>query len=201
MANTPVTEQAMSRMGGVFGPRRLILTGPESTGKSTLAVRLAAHFRVPLVPEFARAYIQDKLLRCGRNCALEDVPMIAWGQQAAEERALAQAQGGFVICDTDVLTIRIWSECFFDAVPPELDPLLERLKPRLKQDLYLLTDIDVPWVADGIRDRPGDRAGQMALFQMRLAEMGCQTILISGGWEERLERAIAAIGDWLADSA
>ncbi|QIK37810.1 AAA family ATPase [Caldichromatium japonicum] len=189
-----------SRMG-VFKPRRLVLTGPESTGKSTLAVRLAAHFRVPLVPEFARAYIQDKLLRCGRNCALEDVPAIAWGQRAAEDKALAQSPEGLIICDTDLLTIRIWSECFFGRVPTEIEPLLEQLRSRLPQDLYLLTDIDVPWIADGIRDRPGDRAGQMALFQTRLAEMGSQAILIAGGWEERLERAIAAIGHWLADSA
>ncbi len=182
-------------------PRRLVLTGPESTGKSTLAAQLAGHFQAPLVPEFARAYLQDKLLRCGRHCALEDVPPIAWGQQAAEEKALAQAHGGFIICDTDILTICIWSECFFAAVPHELDLLLGDLRPRLSQDLYLLTDIDVPWIADGIRDRPGDRAGQMALFQRRLAEMGCRVALISGGWGERLNQAIAVAERWLREPA
>ncbi|MCK7575180.1 MAG: ATP-binding protein [Chromatiales bacterium] len=111
--------------------RRVVFTGPESSGKSTLAEQLAAHFAVPLVPEFARAWILGKLARTGGNCVLEDVLAIAYGQQAAEDQAAAGLAGdGFLICDTDVLTIRIWSECFFGAVPSELDAMLAELSSK-----------------------------------------------------------------------
>lgn len=178
---------------------RVIFTGPESSGKSTLAEQLAAHFSVPLVPEFARAWILEKLARTGGNCVLEDVLVIAYGQQAAEDQAAAGlAEDGFLICDTDVLTIRIWSECFFGAVPSELDAMLTECRPRRRRDLYLLTDIDVPWVADGVRDRSGDRCGQMALFRARLAEAGYRVVLVSGDRETRRRRAIDAIERWRA---
>lgn len=177
--------------------RRVVFTGPESSGKSTLAERVAAHFAVPLVPEFARAWILEKLARTGGNCALEDVLAIAYGQQAAEDQAAAGLAGdGFLVCDTDVLTIRIWSECFFGGVPSELDVMLAERRPRRRQDLYLLTDIDVPWVADGVRDRSGDRCGQMALFRARLAEAGCRTVLVSGDWEARRHHIIDTIDHW-----
>ncbi len=179
--------------------RRVVLTGPESSGKSTLAESLANHFSVLLVPEFARTWIQDKLARTGENCVLDDVPAIARGQEAVEHQAAVASTGsGFLICDTDVLTIRIWSECFFGAVPPELDAMLTERRPRRRRDLYLLTDIDVPWVADGVRDRSGDRCGQMALFRARLAEAGCRAVLVSGDRETRRRRAIDAIERWRA---
>jgi HTH-type transcriptional regulator, transcriptional repressor of NAD biosynthesis genes len=177
--------------------RRVVLTGPESSGKSTLAESLANHFSAVLVPEFARTWIRDKRARTGENCVLDDVPAIARGQEAAENQAAAALKGpGFLICDTDVLTIRIWSECFFGAVPSELDTRLSETHSGRSQDLYLLTDIDVPWVADGVRDRPGNRESQMALFRSRLGEFGCRSVVISGDLEARRQRAIEAIERW-----
>ena len=179
--------------------RRVVLTGPESSGKSTLAESLANHFSVVLVPEFARTWIQDKLARTGENCVLDDVPAIARGQEAAEHQAAVASTGsGFLICDTDVLTIRIWSECFFGAVPSELDTRLSEPPSGRERDLYLLTDIDVPWVADGVRDQCGNREGQMALFRSRLDEFGCRSVVISGDLEARRQRAIEAIERWRA---
>ena len=176
------------------GPRRVVLTGPESSGKTTLAEQLAVHFDTHCVPEFARSWIADKLARGAGPCVLADVLAIARGQSALESQGAQAARHGLLICDTDVPTIRIWSECFFGATPPEL----ETAHPGCQRDLYLLTDIDIPWIADGLRDRPENRERQLALFHSRLTAQGCRYVLVSGNHESRLCRAVEAIESWLA---
>ena len=122
--------------------RRVCIFGPESTGKSTLARDLAVRLGTVHVAEFARGLLDA---RDGR-CDPEDIPVIARGQAAAED-ALARQARRVIICDTDVLTTRIWSEVLFGSCPSEVAAEADRRT----YDLYLVPDIDVPWVQDGQR--------------------------------------------------
>jgi NadR type nicotinamide-nucleotide adenylyltransferase len=177
----------------IDGLRRVVVYGPESTGKTTLALQLAEHFGAPWVPEYARAYIRDKIRQTGKNCVLDDILAIAAGQQAAENRAASasQAERGLLICDTDLLNIKAYSDLFFGSAPPELIAAL----PFNHQDLYLLTDIDVPWTPDGIRDRPNSRAFMLAYFERLLKDEQKNYIKVSGNPERRLRTAIGAVDD------
>lgn len=175
------------------GVRRIAVYGPESSGKSTLARQLADHFHARLVEEYARPYIREKLRRTGENCGLEDIMAIAIGQQALENEAARETPGGLLICDTDLLTIKAYSEFFFGAVPAALDEALRSHR----YDLYLLTDIDVPWVADGIRDRPQHRDLMLAHFERLLRIAQHPFVKLSGDPERRLKRAIGAISERL----
>jgi HTH-type transcriptional regulator, transcriptional repressor of NAD biosynthesis genes len=173
----------------VDGLKRIAVYGPESTGKTTLARQLAEHFETLWVPEYARAYIRGKLGRTAENCVLDDILAIAVGQQSAENRAASQATQGLLICDTDLLNIRAYSDLFFGATPLELNAAL----PFSHYDLYLLTDIDVPWTPDGIRDRPNDRAATLAYFERLLNDYGKGYVKVSGNPGQRLRTAIAAV--------
>ncbi|MCI0529484.1 MAG: AAA family ATPase, partial [Nitrospira sp.] len=118
--------------------RRVCIFGPESTGKSTLAQHLAAHYKTVYVSEYARDLLDFKDGRCDP----EDIPLIARGQIASEE-ALARQANRLLFCDTDLITTTIWSEILFGECPLWIREEADR---RLYH-LYLLTDIDAPWVA------------------------------------------------------
>ena len=119
---------------------RVVLYGPESTGKTTLAKALATHYQTPWVEEFARPYLQEKWEKEQSVCTLEDLPIIAQGQLDAENKAIEQANK-LIICDTNILVTKVWSETHFDGYcAPELKTILANTH----YDLYLLTSIDVP---------------------------------------------------------
>lgn len=184
------------RQTHIRGLRRVVLYGPESTGKTTLARRLAAHFDTLWVSEYARAYIREKIRRTRRNCGPEDILAIAAGQQARENRSAARARHGVLICDTDLLTIRAYSDLFFGGTPESVKAALPFVRP----DLYLLTDIDVPWQPDGIRDRPGDRAEMLAYYEALLGRYGRRYVKVSGDPERRFTHAVLAVGELLRGS-
>ncbi|AMJ66983.1 AAA family ATPase [Hymenobacter sp. PAMC 26628] len=124
---------------------RLALTGPESTGKSTLSQQLAAYYGAPWVPEYARAYL------AGRRppYALADLEAIAHGQLSAE--AAAEAAGGaLLVCDTNLLVIKVWAEHAFGHCPAWIAAAVAQ--PRY--DLVLLLGVDVPWEPDPLREHP-----------------------------------------------
>ena len=93
---------------------RIVLFGPESTGKTTMAKALANHFNCNWVPEFARTYLQEKWDKSQEVCTLDDLLMIAEGQLTLENKALSQAER-FLFCDTNVLVTRAWSETHFEG--------------------------------------------------------------------------------------
>ena len=138
---------------------RIALTGPESTGKSTLCQQLAAHYRAPCVPEYARAYL------AGRRppYALADLEAIARGQLAAE--AQVAATGRVVFCDTDLLVIKIWAEHAFGHCP---DWIARRVAQQ-RYDLVLLLGVDVPWEPDPLREHPHLRQHFYRLYKRELA--------------------------------
>jgi NadR type nicotinamide-nucleotide adenylyltransferase len=175
-------------------PRRVVLTGSESVGKTTLATELAARYGVPLVPEFVRDYATAK----GAPLDFTDHGPIAWGQVALEDTAIAAARAaghGLIVHDTDLVSTVAYCHHYFGRCPA----FLEELALARRADLYLLLDIDVPWVADGVRDRGDRRAEVHRLFGDTLSRLGARVTLIQGPWDERLTTARHHIDSLLAD--
>lgn len=164
--------------------RRVAIVGAESTGKTTLAAALAARFRTTWVPEFARGYLEAREGVCRR----EDLPVIARGQAAAEERR-AERANRYLFCDTDPLTTGIWSVRYFG----EIDPAVGRLAEDATYPLTLLCGNDVPWADDGLRDSPGHRAWFLEQFVRALESRRRPYLLLAGTPEERLHTAAAAV--------
>jgi NadR type nicotinamide-nucleotide adenylyltransferase len=161
---------------------RVCLIGPHSTGKSTLARELAAHYRTEWVAEYARGYA----LCVRRELTADDVPRIAEGQIANEE-----SLGGsrMLILDTDLLSTVIYARHYYGACREWIE-----CKARERRaDLYLLMDIDTPFVTDPARDSEDARAELLARFRCTLGEFEAPFIEISGSWKERKRKAIAAI--------
>jgi nicotinamide riboside kinase len=167
-------------------PASICLFGPESTGKSTLAAMLARHYRTLHVTEYVRGFLDAT----GSTGTAEDVPWIARGQRAAE-LATTQQAGDVLICDTNLATIMLWSEILFGGSPAWLrDAALAQ-----QFDLWLLTDIDVPFAPDPQRCFPGDdeRAWLMRECKALLDRLGVTPVLLSGSLETRMRTAVDAI--------
>ncbi|BAO54685.1 AAA family ATPase [Nonlabens marinus] len=175
-----------------FDGLRIVLYGPESTGKSTLANQLAAHYQEPQVSEFARVYLQEKMDRTGTVCSFGDIVPIAIGQRESENKAATQA-GRLLFCDTDILETYVYSTIYFNRAPQEL---VRSLKAS-SYDLYLLMDIDTKWTPDDLRDRPQERKSIFKKFQQTLEEFKQPYKIITELGHQRFLNAIAAIDDLL----
>lgn len=168
---------------------RVVLTGSESTGKTVLARQLATHFGVEWVPEFVRAYAEER----GGVIGFADHGPIARGQAALEDAYQARAER-LLVHDTDLVSTAVYCGHYFGQCPAWIE---EEARRRLA-DMYLLMDIDVPWVADPARDRGHMRPEMHALFEEALERFGAPYVLVGGSWSERFERARRAIEALLA---
>lgn len=175
---------------------RIVVTGPECTGKTTLARELAEHLGTLWVPEFARRYAVRQL----RALTTDDVEQIARGQIALEQDALEQltATAAFgplpvLVQDTDLISTVVYAHHYYGTCPPWV---VATARER-RADLYLLGDIDITWEPDGIRDLPFARDVMLARFREHLAGMEARTRLVSGLGPARLEAAIAAVREEL----
>jgi len=169
-------------------PRIVVVTGSESTGKTTLARELAGHFGVRWVAEQSRRYAES----LGRPLSSSDVDPIARWQREAEDagRAAAARLGHpFLFLDTDLVSTVVYARHYYGECPP---PIIAAARARLA-DIYLLCDIDVPWVGDAVRDRPLDREELHGSFQLALADFGVRPRLVRGLGPARLEAALAAL--------
>ena len=166
------------------GVRRVVLTGPESTGKTTLARQLADDYRTEWSPEYARTYAGAK----GAPLDADDVEPIARGQIAVEDAALAAARG-VAFLDTDLVSTAVYARHYYGGCPP----WIEHAVRERRADLYLLLAPDVPWVADPERDRPHRREELHDLFRAKLDEIGAHYAAVAGAWEERRRQARAAV--------
>jgi len=168
--------------------RRVVITGSESVGKTTLSATLAAQYDVLCVPEYVREFTRRK----GSAPVLADREALAHGQAAWEDEYLTQSQHAgkpLLLLDTDLVSNVVYSHHYFGDCPP----FLEKLAVARRADHYLLLDIDVPWVADGVRDR-GDRRSEMHhLFEATLQRLGASYSLIRGDWLQRLHAATTII--------
>lgn len=169
---------------------KVVLFGPESTGKSTLAQQLAVHYHTVFVPEYSRIYAEEKL-RLNKTLTVEDVMPIAEGQMRLENK-LAPTANTVLICDTDLLETKVYSEAYYDGV---CDPVLEKFALQNTYDLYFLTYIDMPWEADHLRDRPHDREEMFKAFENALKTNNKPYILLKGRMEERFKLAVAHIDE------
>jgi len=163
---------------------RVCVTGPESTGKTTLAARLAAYFRTVWVPEASRVYA----VRKQSPLLVSDVAPIA-REHVAMADDTARVASGILVLDTDLLSTVIYSQHYYGVVPREV----EALERKRRADLYLLCDVDVPWLPDGVRDRPTEREAMLALFREALEARALRWTMITGDWETRWQTAIAAV--------
>jgi len=168
--------------------RRVVVTGSESSGKSTLAADLARHFGTAWVPEYARRYLDEKLATTGQQLDASDVEPIARGQILAEDRAAIHAKR-LLVLDTDLVSTTVYARHYYGTCPE----WIERAARDRVADLYLLCDIDVPWVADPARDLPHMREHMHALFVGALESLGARYTVIGGSWAERRAAAIAAV--------
>jgi len=162
---------------------RVCFHGAESTGKSELAKRLEARFGWPWVPEYGRAYCEDR----GIDLSMADLLAIAEGQEAAM-RAAAAGKPPLLILDTDQLMTAAWAEMLFGEVP-------DALMRYEKADLYLLFAPDVPWIGDGTRffGTADARARFAALAEEMLVRAGVPYARVSGDWAERERQVVEAI--------
>ena len=168
-------------------PKRILILGPESTGKSTLAEKLAKHFAEPWVPEVAREYLE----KLDRPYAYEDLLQIGMQQMQLEDELAMQAKH-YLFCDTDLRVIQVWSQHRYG----EVDPWVLEEIARRTYDLILLCAPDLPWQADPLREHPELKMRQQffEIYQQLSQASGIPWILISGDTDKRLSTAIQAVG-------
>jgi NadR type nicotinamide-nucleotide adenylyltransferase len=169
--------------------QRVVITGPESTGKTTLARRLADHYATCFSPEYVRTYLEGLPPRDPPSLVLwEDVEKIARGQIEAEETAAREAKR-LLFCDTDLHSTRVYSEHYFGRCPE----WIARAARERPYALHLLLDTDVPWVSDPLRDRPELRGEMFELFRRELFAAGRNVVEIRGSWQVRYDAALSAV--------
>ena len=144
---------------------RIALFGPESTGKTTLAKQLAEHFETAWVPEYARNYLQEKWDKTGQICTIDDMLPIAVGQIELENESHSTANK-YLFCDTNLLVTKVFSEVNYGFC----NPLLDKAAREHDYDLFLLTDIDVPWEKDDLRSTAENRDSVFSVFKQILIE-------------------------------
>ena len=169
--------------------KRIVIYGPESTGKTTLANDLANHYNTKWVPEYAREYLQKKWDLYKEKCNLDDLINIVIGQVKTENKLVSKSKK-FIFCDTNILVTKVWSETHFSGYcSPEINDILESVT----YDYYFLTNIDVPWVKDDLRDRPDNRKGMFEYFNKQLDINKIKYSVIRGDREQRLKKAISVL--------
>lgn len=168
---------------------KIVLFGPESSGKTTLAQQLAAHYNTRWVPEFMREYLQEKWDSEKKICEVEDLLPIARGQMQLENNAASKVDT-LLFCDTNLLELKVYSEYYYHGFCPSE---IKNFAIKNRYDLYLLTYIDTPWEQDDLRDRPHDRQKLFRIFETELQQLQLPFQLVKGSKAERLETAIQAI--------
>ncbi len=183
--------------------QKIVVLGPESTGKSTLCAALAAHYQTIWTPEYARAFLSKN----GTKYTYDDLLTIAKGQIKNEDEAYASLNKNMVdqptqkisnklIVDTDMYVMKVWAEYVFGTCPTFI---LDEINKQ-HYDLYLLCKPDIPWVKDELREYPDEKPRQ-ELFQIYkdiLINQQTPWTEISGGFEARNQIAVAAINEVLA---
>jgi len=164
--------------------KRICFYGPESTGKSSTAVRLAAYYNTSYVPEVAREMITSN------KFTLEEIIRIG---QAQTERVLEMTRTAnkLLFCDTDLIVTQIYSQRYLGVVPD----ILYQLEKQVTYDKYFFFDIDVPWVHDGLRDLPNERDSMREIFLKELAKRNIEPVMVRGTFDKRDQLIIKTISE------
>lgn len=167
--------------------KKIVVIGPESTGKSTLSEALATALQTVWVREYAVEYL-DGLSRAYEE---RDLLEIAKGQLASEDASIAQANK-YLVCDTDLNVLKVWSEHKYGRCDKWI---LEQIAAR-RYDLYLLTAPDIPWAYHPQREHPDAEMREYfyRVYKDIVVESGVPLVAVSGSYEKRLQEAIAAVG-------
>ncbi len=177
---------------------KVAVLGAESTGKTTLCRDLAAHFKSPWAPEYMREFLQDKWDKQQLSCTWDDLLPIAQGQialenQLTEEAAQTAINNGhfqaYLFCDTSLFELMVYANWYYGDCPPAL----KRAALAHHYDLILLTAVDVPWVADDLRDAPHERDDISTYFETHLNRYNKNFKRIGGARDERVQQ----ISKWL----
>jgi nicotinamide riboside kinase len=164
---------------------KIAIYGPESTGKTTLAKQLALHYNTVWAPEYAREYLQKKWNSKKEICAEEDLLPIAIGQMQIENEALENANQ-FLFADTCLMITKVFSEIYYGFCNPNID----KAARKHRYDLFFLTDIDVPWEMDDLRDKPKGREVTFDTFRKALIDCNKPFIVLKGNQKQRFSQAI-----------
>jgi NadR type nicotinamide-nucleotide adenylyltransferase len=170
---------------GERGLRKVVITGPESTGKTTLAEQLARSFGTVWVPEYARGFVRN----LGREYDYQDIEHI--GRRQIEELT-AQYRGAnqLVFFDTGLIITRVWFLEGYQTCPVFIDRAIREITI----DLYLLCRTDIEWVNDPVREHSGlDRERLFSRYRDELIRYGASYSMIEGRGENRLHNALQAL--------
>ncbi len=176
---------------------KVVLFGPESTGKTTLAKQLAKHYQTGWVPEYMREYLQKKWDKNKEVCIYDDLLPIAEGQMLLENE-LSKKANKVLFCDTNLFEIKVYSEAYYMGNVPKT---IHKISLENVYDLYLLTYIDTPWIADDLRDKPHQREDMFLRFKESLDEHDLPYIILKGDKISRLQEAIKVIDQLIAGNS
>ena len=176
--------QYLSKEARAFYCKKVCVFGPESTGKSTLTEQLARHYNTNFVPEYARGVIED----CNAKLKDKDIEKIARGHDDDVKKATLDANRVLFV-DTDAITTKVWSLELFGTYPKVIDEIIAKTD----YDLYLLLDVDVPYVDDIVRYFPAKRKVFLQKLENELKRYGKPYKLISGSWENRFNMAVSLV--------
>lgn len=169
------------------GKKIIACVGPESSGKTTLTNQLAEHFGGTVVLEFARDYLS----KLGRPYEQDDLLTIA-EYQLKLERSIIDKSNGYIFCDTDVLTVLIWHQLKYRKRNREIEKLLDQQSDRK----YLLTNTELPWEPDPLRESPDDLKTIFRTYKYSLKMISPDFEIIEGTGEQRLQNAIEAVNQF-----
>lgn len=159
---------------------RIAITGPESSGKTTLSQQLGLHFQIPVAPEFARIFLESSN---GSYC-FSDLDLIAQGQVDAWETLDTS-----LLCDTEMTVMKIWSEVKFKKI----SPLIQKCYLEQRFDHYFLCRPDIPWEPDPLRENPNDRNDLFERYQKELKLLNRPFTIIEGSEKDRKDHCIQII--------
>src|SRR5258706_1185972 len=168
--------------------KKIVIIGPESTGKSTLCEQLAKHYNTAWIPEFARGFLEKN----GMGYSYDNLLTIAKGQIELEDYGTQDApESSKIFIDTDMYVMKVWCEFVFGKCH---NWILNRIAVR-KYDLYLLCDVDLPWIKDELREYPDldTRAKLYHYYKDLMINQSTPWINISGDYSERFKKAVERI--------